>query len=119
MKFFRFLVCAVFALSSVRAGAQGTAAASDADAMKSLTPAQRYAEICPGRRESGTGAIVGQVHDVDDGAALAGVSVSTEWTDYTVTAIGRSAGHPRREETKTSGSGFYLLCGVPVKLRLD
>jgi hypothetical protein len=45
--------------------------------------------------------------------------VSTEWTDYTITAIGRSRDRKRRQETKTSGTGFFLLCGVPLKLRLD
>ena len=119
MKVVRSLFCATLALIAAEAGAQGTAGGSEADALKPLTPAQRYAEICPGRRESGTGAIVGQVHDVDDGSALAGATVSTDWTDYTVSAIGRSAGHRRHEETRTSGSGFYLLCGVPLKLRLD
>lgn len=113
MKIVRSLVCAAFVLGSVKVGAQ------EPDALNSLTPAQRYAEICPGRRDSGTGAIIGRVRDVDDGTALAGVTVSTDWTDYTLTAAGRSAGRHRHEETKTNGSGFYLLCGVPVKLRLD
>jgi Carboxypeptidase regulatory-like domain/TonB-dependent Receptor Plug Domain len=122
MKIVRSLVCALLVTKffySASAFAQGTARGAEADSLKALTPAQRYAEICPGRRESGTGAIVGRVRDVDDGTSLAGATVSTEWTDYTVTAIGRSAGHPRRQESKTTGSGFYLLCGVPVKLRLD
>jgi hypothetical protein len=122
MKIVRSLVCATFVLKffhSASAFAQGTATTSEVDSMKALTPAQRYAEICPGRRESGTGAIVGRVRDVDDGTALAGATVSTEWTDYTVSPIGRSTPHYRHQESKTTGSGFYLLCGVPVKLRLD
>jgi len=36
-----------------------------------------------------------------------------------VSALGRSAGHQRHAETKANGTGFFLLCGVPVKLRLD
>lgn len=113
MKISRLIFCGALVVLSARAGAQ---TGSDVTA---LTPAQRYAEICPGRRESGTGAIVGHVRDVDDGTLLAGATVSTDWTDYTVAAIGRSIGHRRHAEAKTDGSGLYLLCGVPVKLRLD
>jgi len=116
MRIVRSLVCGALVLQSGSAVAQGTAGAA---APSALTPAQRYAEICPGRRESGTGAIVGQVRDVDDGSALSGAVVSTEWTDYTITAIGRSRDRKRRQETKTNGTGFFLLCGVPLKLRLD
>jgi Carboxypeptidase regulatory-like domain/TonB-dependent Receptor Plug Domain len=119
MKVVRSLVCAMLVVKSTSTFAQGTVSTSAADSLKAMTPAQRYAEICPGRREGATGAIVGRVRDVDDSTALAGATVSTDWTDYTVSAIGRTAGHARHQETKANGSGFYLLCGVPVKLRLD
>jgi len=71
MNIVRSIVCATLVLNSASALAQGTAGGSDCRRIEGAsTPAQRYAEICPGRRESGTGAILGQVRDVDDNTRL-------------------------------------------------
>ncbi|MFI5246061.1 MAG: carboxypeptidase regulatory-like domain-containing protein, partial [Gemmatimonadales bacterium] len=81
-------------------------------------PATAYARICPGVHDSGTGVIIGGVHDVDDRSALADAVVGTEWTEFTVTG-GRSAGHRARAVTRSNRSGAYILCGVPADVQLD
>jgi hypothetical protein len=100
----------LLSLSSARMLAQGAAA----DSLNSLTPAQRYAQICPGQRDAGTGALVGRVRDIDDSTALGNATVSTQWIDLKGTK-----GHLSNASTTTSGSGFYLLCGVPTQVRLN
>jgi len=47
------------------------------------------------------------VRDVDDNTPIAGATVSTDWTDYTVSALGRSAGHQRHAETKANAPAFF------------
>ena len=82
------------------------------------SPATAYARICPGPRDTDTGVIIGHVRDVDDAAALAGATISTVWTEFTVTG-GRSAGHRVHAVAKTNPGGIYLLCGVPTDVPLD
>jgi hypothetical protein len=82
------------------------------------SPAAAYARICPGAREPETGVLIGQVRDVDDKSPLAGATVSTEWTEYTLGA-GHATGHRARAATRTNDKGIYLLCGVPAATLLD
>lgn len=110
MKLTRAVAAGLVLLSSVRALAQG----SGADSLSSLTPAQRYSQICPGPREAGTGALVGRVRDIDDSTALGNTTVSTQWIDVKLTT-----GHLSSASGKTNGNGFYLLCGVPIQMRLN
>jgi hypothetical protein len=114
MKISRTLALVALTLRSASAGAQGTAS----DSMSALTPAARYAEICPGKREAETGAIVGRVRDVDDGTALANATVTAEWLEMNLTAGSSSARHANAS-AKTSGGGLYLLCGVPTGVQLN
>jgi hypothetical protein len=81
-------------------------------------PAAAYARICPGAYEAETGVVVGRVHDVDDQSPLADATVTTDWTEYTLTA-GRTASHRVRAAGRTNLQGVYLLCGVPTTVPLD
>lgn len=101
-------------LSSSRLLAQSGAGGTGNDSLISLSPAQRYAQICPGPRDANTGAIIGRVRDVDDSTALANATVSTQWIDLKDTK-----GHLSGASGRTSGAGFYLLCGVPIQMRLN
>jgi hypothetical protein len=114
MTFVRVSALALVLLSSERALAQGQSRGQESDSLNSLSAAQRYAQICPGPRDAGTGAIVGRVRDVDDSTALANATVSTQWID-----VKRTTGHLANASTKTNSSGFFLLCGVPAQLRLN
>lgn len=80
--------------------------------------AAAYALICPGPRDTDTGVIIGRVRDVDDASSLANATVSTEWTEITLTA-GRAAGHRVRAAAKTNAQGAFLLCGVPKEVPVD
>ena len=82
------------------------------------SPATAYARICPGPRDTDTGVIIGHVRDVDDETALAGATISTVWTEFTVTG-GRSAGHRVHAVARTNPGGIYLLCGVPTDVPID
>jgi hypothetical protein len=82
------------------------------------SPAAVYAGICPGAHDTETGVIVGHVRDVDNRSPLANATVSTDWTEFTVTG-GRSARHRLRVTAKTDARGVYLLCGVPTEVSLD
>lgn len=112
------LACAALVLTSMRAGAQGGVPGTVYDSISSLSPAQRYAQICPGQREADTGAIIGLVRDADDSTALPSATVSTQWIDVKLTT-GRSAGSLASASTTTSSNGFYLLCGLPIQVRLN
>ena len=114
MKIFRSFALVVLALRAVSVGAQGTAT----DSMSALSPAAKYAEICPGKREAETGAIVGRVRDADDGTSLGNATVSVEWLEMNL-AAGRSSARHESLSARTSGSGFYLLCGVPTGVQLN
>jgi hypothetical protein len=114
MKIYRIFEVAFLLLSSQRASAQSAAGGSGLDSLSSLSPAQRYAQICPGPRDSSTGAIVGRVRDEDDSTALANATVSTQWIDVKLTT-----GHLSSASARTNSSGFYLLCGVPAQVRLN
>jgi hypothetical protein len=81
-------------------------------------PAAAYARICPDAYEAETGLIVGRVRDVDDQAPLPDATVTTDWTEYTVTA-GRTASHRVRAAARTNLQGVYMLCGVPSTVPLD
>jgi hypothetical protein len=81
-------------------------------------PAAAYARICPDAYAAETGLVVGRVHDVDDQSPLADATVTTDWTEYTLTA-GRTAGHRVRAAARTNRQGVYLLCGVPTTVALD
>jgi hypothetical protein len=118
MRIFTAFACTALALHSARVCAQGSVSATVHDSLSALSPAQRYAQICPGPRESDTGAIIGRVRDADDSTALASATVNTQWIDVKLTG-GRSAGHLSSASTRTNGSGFYLLCGVPTQVRLN
>ena len=114
MNFFRTSALILLGLRTVIAGAQGTTA----DSAAAQTPAAKYAEICPGKRDPDTGAIVGRVRDADDGSLLPNATISTDWTEYNL-AAGPSTGHRASISTKTSSGGFYLLCGVPINVKLN
>jgi hypothetical protein len=81
-------------------------------------PAAAYARICPDAYAAETGLVVGRVHDVDDQSPLADATVTTDWTEYTLTA-GRTASHRVRAAARTNSQGVYLLCGVPTTVPLD
>jgi hypothetical protein len=104
----------ILLLGFERVGAQGAGGGAGYDSLSSLSPAARYAEICPGPRDAGTGAIVGRVRDLDDSTALANATVSTQWIDLKDTK-----GHLSGASSRTNNSGFYLLCGVPAQVRLN
>jgi hypothetical protein len=118
MKFIRVSALSLVLLGSERALAQGETRGTEYDSLSSLTPAQRYAQICPGPRDTSTGAIIGRVRDIDDSTALANATVSTLWIDVNATT-NRSKGHLSSASTKTNNGGFYLLCGVPAQIRLN
>jgi hypothetical protein len=80
--------------------------------------AAAYARICPDAYEAETGVVVGRVRDVDDQSPLADATVTTDWTEYTLTA-GRTASHRVRAAARTNRQGVYLLCGVPTTVALD
>ena len=81
-------------------------------------PAAAYARICPDAYAAETGLVVGRVHDVDDQSPLADATVTTDWTEYTITA-GRTASHRVRAAARTNRQGVYLLCGVPTTVPLE
>ena len=116
----RTLACAVFALSSMRADAQGAIAGADYDSLVALTSkapfarrAAAYKRICPGAYENETGVIIGRVRDVDDATPLADATITTDWTE--VVGSGRhSASKPIRAQAVTNAQGMYVLCGVPT-----
>ena len=81
-------------------------------------PAAAYARICPDAYAAETGLVVGRVRDVDDQSPLADATVTTDWTEYTLTA-GRTASHRVRAAARTNRQGVYLLCGVPTAVALD
>jgi hypothetical protein len=81
-------------------------------------PAAAYARICPDVYAAETGLVVGRVHDVDDKSPLADATVTTDWTEYTLTA-GRTASHRVRAAARTNRQGVYLLCGVPTTVPLE
>jgi hypothetical protein len=89
-------------------------------AVSLVTPsaAAVYAHMCPGVRDTGTAVVIGRVRDVDNAAPLAGATVSTDWTEYTLTTS-----HPRTHrlhaESRTNAAGLYMLCGVPTKVPLE
>lgn|GEM_PF-364944 len=62
--------------------------------------------------ESGGGVLIGTVFDARTHAAVAGVTVSAQWYELSITrgTIGRRA--PRRVST-TKESGWYAICQVP------
>jgi hypothetical protein len=80
--------------------------------------AAAYARICPDAYEAETGLVVGRVREVDDQSPLADATVTTDWTEYTLTA-GRTASHRMRAVARTNRQGVYLLCGVPTTVPLD
>jgi hypothetical protein len=118
MKLPRVATLGLLVLGFGRVGAQGAAGGTENDSLNSLTPAARYAQICPGARDAGTGAIIGRVRDLDDSTALANATVSTQWIDVNA-ATNNAKGHLSSASTKTNNSGFYLLCGVPAQVRLN
>ncbi len=87
-------------------------------ALATPSPATAYARICPGVHDRGTGVIIGGVRDVDDKSPSADAVVGTEWSEYTLTG-GRSVAHRTRAVTRSKRSGAYVLCGVPVDVRID
>jgi TonB-dependent Receptor Plug Domain len=107
----RAAMLATLLMGFERTGAQGVVGN---DSLSALSPAQRYAQICPGPRDAGTGAIIGRVRDLDDSTSLASATVSTQWIDLKDTK-----GHLSNASAKTNNSGFYLLCGVPALVRLN
>src|ERR1035437_7043951 len=80
--------------------------------------AAAYARICPDAYATETGVVIGRVHDVDDQSPLADATVTTDWTEYTLTA-GRTASRRVRAAARTNHQGVYLLCGVPTTVALD
>jgi hypothetical protein len=114
MKFAQVSALSLVLLSSERALAQGETRATENDSLSALSPGDRYAQICPGPHDAGTGAIVGRVRDIDDSTMLANATVSTQWID-----VKRTTGHLSSASAKTNSSGFFLLCGVPAQLRLN
>ena len=82
------------------------------------TPAVAYARLCPGKRDTETGVLIGRVRDVDDQLPLENATISTEWTEFTLTA-GHLAGRRARAAARSNPAGIYLLCGVPKQMSLD
>ena len=76
------------------------------------------ARMCPGAHDEDSGVIMGRVRDVDDGSALALATVSTDWTEFTVTD-GKSASQRVRAKIQTNPNGVYLLCNVPINVPLE
>lgn len=113
MNFVRAAAFVLLVVCSASLRAQRTTADSTPQ-----TPAARYAEICPGPRDTDTGALVGRVRDVDDGSLLPNATIITDWTEYNL-AAGPSSGHRSTISAKTSSGGFYLLCGVPINMKLS
>ena len=82
------------------------------------SPAAAYARICPGTNDIETGVVIGRVRDVDDQSPLEAATISTEWTEFTLTA-GRIGNHRVRAAAQTNRDGRYVLCGVPATVPLD
>jgi hypothetical protein len=82
------------------------------------SPATAYARICPGPRDPDSGVIIGRVRDVDNRTPLKDATVSTDWTEFTLTG-GHAGRHKVSAATKTNAGGVYLLCGVPADVPLD
>jgi hypothetical protein len=82
------------------------------------SPATAYALLCPGPRDTETGVLIGRVRDVDEASFLPNAVVSTEWTEFTLTA-GRFVGRRARAVATSNHDGVYLLCGVPKAMSLD
>ncbi|MGQ0712851.1 MAG: carboxypeptidase regulatory-like domain-containing protein [Gemmatimonadaceae bacterium] len=78
------------------------------------SPARLRAVICGRRTVADSGAfVVGVVRDARTGAAAAGITVSTMWTEYTLSAGGVERRMPRRD-AKTGQNGWFAVCNVPT-----
>jgi hypothetical protein len=79
------------------------------------TPSQeRYREaVCGPTTTPDTGAIVvGIVRDARDLSTAAGITVTGEWLELTITRKGVVSDHPRLVAT-TAGNGWFAMCTVP------
>lgn len=71
------------------------------------------ARLCPGRREGGTGVLLGRVTDPLTRGPAAGGEVRAEWTEAYLGPDG-FAQRSRSTRAVVDGAGRYLLCGVPT-----
>lgn len=82
------------------------------------TRAATYARLCSDRYDAETGVVAGRVRDVDDRSPLANATVSTDWTEYTLSG-GHTTGHRVTTAARTNAEGRYVLCGVPTTVPVD
>ncbi len=80
--------------------------------------ATMLSRLCPGPREPDTGVLIGRIRDVDDQTLLPGATISTDWTEFTLSGV-RTVGHRVGAATSANASGVYRLCGVPTKVPLE
>ena len=77
-----------------------------------------YARLCSKPRETDSGVIIGRVHDVDSKTPLADATVSTDWSEITLTG-GRPSSSHVHATTQTNRGGVFLLCDVPSEVPLE
>lgn len=77
------------------------------------SPARLRAAICGPQSALDSGAVViGVVRDAQDRAPVAGVTVSGEWIELSVSRVGFTRRIARRVAT-TAANGWFSLCNVP------
>jgi hypothetical protein len=77
------------------------------------SPGGILARLCPGRREPGTGVLLGRMLDPATGAAAPGGEVAADWQETTLGPAGL-ARRPRAVGAAADSLGRYRLCGVPL-----
>lgn len=71
------------------------------------------AAVCPGPRESQTGAVIGQLADVRTERPIVGAEVRVEWSETVVSPTLGVSRQARAARSPTDSLGRYRICGVP------
>ena len=77
------------------------------------SPAAVHAALCPRDPHTNVGVVLGLVLEGAEGVPLAGVSVSAEWTAFTI-AGGGNRWEPRSITARSDTAGRVVLCAVPT-----
>jgi hypothetical protein len=80
--------------------------------------ATAYALLCPRARAAETGVILGRIRNVDDNTGIAGVSITTDWSEFVLTGL-RTSEVRQVAVANSLADGAYLLCGVPTNVPLE
>lgn len=72
-----------------------------------------FARICPNVREERTGAVLGQLTDVNGNRPIAGAEVRVEWSESLISREQGVSRHIRALRSPTDSLGRYTICGVP------